>query len=40
MRGVGFQIQVARARKPSITPTGTMIFVTSEVPRRFFITTW
>ena len=40
VRGVGFQIQVARARKPSITPTGTMILVTSEVPRRFFMITW
>ena len=33
VRGVGSQIQTASARKPSITLTGTMILVTSDVPR-------
>ena len=38
-RGVGSQIQVARARNPSITLTGTTMRVTSDVPRRPRITT-
>ena len=37
--GVGSQIQVDRARKPSMTLTGTTILVTSAVSRRPLITT-
>ena len=37
--GVGSQIHVERARKPSITLTGTTILVTSAVSRSPFITT-